>query len=815
MQYKQSVIRTLILTIAMLFAWQVLYAQQASNCPLNIDFEMGSFANWQCYTGYADTRVVNNNLVTVMVVNPTAPTTNAEAIVAKSNLLDKYGKFPIAPPDGSNFAIKLGNDISGRQASSATYTFTVPQESDDFTFTYSYAVVFRDGQHWASQQPRFTAKVYDVDDRTYVDCAAAEYVTNAALPGFQRSTVLQDVIYKSWSNVTLNFSAYKGKKLRIEFLAAGCTLGGHFCYAYVDIAKTCSNAIKGTDFCSSATNVTLTGPAGYAQYKWYNANRSQVLGTSSTLTFPTAPADGTVVSVDVTPYAGFGCANTTTAVLHNHGPSLKITNPAAVCAPGKADITSAQVIATTGTGIALSYWKNAEATVALAENPAAISQSGTYYVKAVNDYGCSEIKPVNVVINSLPDLHITDPAPTCIGGSEDITAPTVTTGSTQGLTLSYWADAAATQPLNNPTTLTTPNTYYIKAINSTGCAIIKPVRVTFHDLPNLEIVTPPAVCYPAKVNITASVTSTAGDSFNITYWKNATATDPLPGLEVSTSGTYYVKAKNTFGCEVIKAVNIVINPTPAVITNQPADVCKPGKIDLGAPAITTGSTSGLTFTYWKDENATVPLPNYRAVADSGRYYIKGTNTSGCYAISAVLVNIHALPKIVTVPLKALYQPKTVDLTAAIDRSKSTLNATYSYWKDASLSAQVTNPKAVGETGTYYIKAANAFGCYSVATAEVYLAPVPDILVPTAFTPLQSTNTKLYPFLKGIKTFKIFRVYNRWGNIVFETTDPSAEKGWDGQFKGSIAFLDTFTWVAEGIDYLGNTVHRSGNTVLLK
>ncbi|PTQ92931.1 hypothetical protein C8P68_11062 [Mucilaginibacter yixingensis] len=1281
----------------MLFAAPLLYAQTGGSCPLNMDFEMGDFTNWQCLTGNAQVQTINNVLVNVIAVNPTPPTANAQAIIAKSKALDKWGGFPIASPNGSNYTIKLGNDLSGGQASEVTYTFTVPTSGDDFSVTYACAIAFRTGEHWDIQQPRFLVKVYNIDDKSYIDCAESDYISTPALQGFQQSTVAPDVVYKPWFNTTLNFSAYKGKKLRLEFTAAGCTLGGHFGYAYIDVNKICSNPIVGIDFCNTATNITLTGPTGYAGYKWYNADRSKVLGTASTLVFPTAPADGTVVNVDLTPNPGMGCAATTATTLHNHGPWLTITNPAPACYLGKVDITSKQVVAATGTGIVLSYWKDAQATVPLTDNPTAVGTSGTYYVKATNDLGCAVIKPVTVTINPLPDLRITDPKPVCIGGALDLTAPAVTAGSVQGLTLSYWTDAAATQPLNNPSAVTTAGTYYIKGINAMGCPVVKPVKAAFYALPDLTITDPAPVCYPAKVNLTSAVYNNTGDNITLTYWQDAQATNPLSSAEVGTTGTYYIKATNVTGCVTIKAVNVVVNalpvlvinqpadvcyagkvdltaaavtagttgnptftywrdaaatlplinyaavadsgsyyikatnasgcftikmvnvvikplpdlritdpkpvciggtldltatavtagsvqgltlsywtdaaatqqlnnpsavtvagtyyikginamgcpvvkpvkaafyalpdltitdpapvcypakvslasavhnntadnitltywqdaqatnplssaevgitgtyyikatnvtgcvtikavnvvvnalpvlvinqpadvcyagkvdltaaavtagttgnptftywrdaaatlplinyaavadsgsyyikatnasgcftikmvnvvikplpdlritdpkpvcvgntinlkaaaitagsaqgltlsywtdaaathplnnPTavsvtntyyiqginamgctvikpvkatfyespdfavvdpapvcypakvniasavhssmgdnvsisywkdalgtisltntevtiggtyyvkatnaagcftmkavnvvvnalPELVINQPADICMPGRVDLSASYITAGSSSKLTFTYWRDAAATTPLTNYRAVADSGRYYIKATNTSGCYTVGAVLVNVHRLPVVYTQPLKALYQPRTVDLTQAVDMSRSTSNATYTYWANSSLTVPVKNPKAVGETGTYYIKAANAYGCYVVAPVEVFLAPVPDILVPTAFTPMQVTNNKLYPFLKGVKVFKFFKLYNRWGNMVYETNDASADKGWDGQFKGAIAFLDTFTWVSEGVDYLGNIVHRSGNTVLLK
>jgi len=89
------------------------------------------------------------------------------------------------------------------------------------------------------------------------------------------------------------------------------------------------------------------------------------------------------------------------------------------------------------------------------------------------------------------------------------------------------------------------------------------------------------------------------------------------------------------------------------------------------------------------------------------------------------------------------------------------------------------------------------------------------LVPKAFTPTGIDNKTLYPFLIGVKKLVTFKVFNRWGQLVFQTDSADPKNGWDGVYKGKIQFLDTFTWYAEGYDYVDKIVHKTGNTILLK
>lgn len=90
----------------------------------------------------------------------------------------------------------------------------------------------------------------------------------------------------------------------------------------------------------------------------------------------------------------------------------------------------------------------------------------------------------------------------------------------------------------------------------------------------------------------------------------------------------------------------------------------------------------------------------------------------------------------------------------------------------------------------------------------------DILVPKAFTPNgDGINDILYPYLSGIKEFHYFKVFNRFGNLVFSTENPNY--GWNGTINGTLQTMGVYIWAAEGIDYKGNLVQRKGQTLLMR
>ena len=109
---------------------------------------------------------------------------------------------------------------------------------------------------------------------------------------------------------------------------------------------------------------------------------------------------------------------------------------------------------------------------------------GVFTFTVTNSSGCTSAESTQVVISTpgIPVLIITDPSPACSPATVDITSPTITEGSTPGLTLTYWTDSQATVQYNTPATATA-GTYYIKGTTVSGYFNIKPVVVTIDALP--------------------------------------------------------------------------------------------------------------------------------------------------------------------------------------------------------------------------------------------------------------------------------------------------------------------------------------------
>ena len=157
---------------------------------------------------------------------------------------------------------------------------------------------------------------------------------------------------------------------------------------------------------------------------------------------------------------------------------------------------------------------------------------GIYSFTVTNSAGCTSGSSANFEIYAStgpPVIVITNPPPVCFPSTADITASTVTAGSSLSLTYTYWTDASATIPYNTPATAG-DGTYYIKGTNSNGLFTVKPVTVTVYHKPLVNAGPDQVIAYHASATLNAelplsyesghwSLISGTCDFFDTTYAK--------------------------------------------------------------------------------------------------------------------------------------------------------------------------------------------------------------------------------------------------------------------------------------------------------
>ncbi|MFN2440178.1 MAG: gliding motility-associated C-terminal domain-containing protein, partial [Chitinophagaceae bacterium] len=122
-------------------------------------------------------------------------------------------------------------------------------------------------------------------------------------------------------------------------------------------------------------------------------------------------------------------------------------------------------------------------------------------------------------------------------------------------------------------------------------------------------------------------------------------------------------------------------------------------------------------------------------------------------------------------------------------------------------------------GTYTITVKDEAGCSaeaSVTIKKIDCIPISEtrVFVPMAFTPNKNgKNDHLQPYLLNIRELTYFKIYNRWGQLVFSTTEIG--KGWDGNINGIQQPEETYTWILKCIDIDGKLIKQSGRSILIR
>lgn len=278
-------------------------------------------------------------------------------------------------------------------------------------------------------------------------------------------------------------------------------------------------------------------------------------------------------------------------------------------------------------------------------------------------------------------------------------------------------------------------------------------------------------------------------------------------------GTYSCNIKDSLGCIAEIMVTLKNAATPNLAVTNPSTVCKPATIDLTAPAVTTGSDPGLSFSFWRDSAATIPLANPSIVSDSGTYFIKGTTTDGCFTIKAVDVNIeNSLPGMRYPPVLTTPNVSTILQARVIGT-----NPVYQWIPPDGLNnSSVKDPVFNYDKKTEYrITITSATGCVTVDTLLVDLVGIdPKVFIPKAWSPNgDGNNDYLIPLTVNISQLNYFVIFNRWGKKVFETNVTG--HGWDGKLNGIAQPMDVYIWIVVATGVNGEKLRISGQSILLR
>lgn len=622
-------------------------------CPDNIGFEFGDFTNWQCYTGQVDSVGTTN----VITVTPSPPTVNRHTIYPRSlpSAIDPFGLFPTNPPDGSNFAVKLGNTVVGAEAERITYTLHVPLNDSNFSIRYNYAVVFQDPGHTIWTQPRFNAKLLDSATNTYIDCASFEYISTSGLPGFAVSPVNPGVIYKPWASVFYSLRGYAGKTLYLEFTTADCVRRGHWGYAYVDVENVCGSPVEIHYDCTAPNATTLTAPPGFQTYNWWDQTYSTLLGTGQQLFMNPGPSVNSIIWLEMIPFNNFGCKDTILVqITGDFDAQFDISAPQG-CAPQTFTFYNRNIPSTT------TLWDFGDGTTGTGDTVThTYTVPGTYNVtlNVTVPGGCSGSAIHQVSIYPTPNV-VQPPSQTLCNG--DATVAINFSGSVAN-TVFNWTNnnpsiglaASGTGNIASFTATNTGNTSITATITVTPVHLTctgTPETFTITVNPSANVVQPvnQTLCDGVLTNAVNFSGSVAGTTFS---WTNnntsiglaASGNGNIPAFTANNNGNTPVTATITVtptaaGCPgTPETFTITVNPIPNVVQPANESVCNG---DLTNLITFTGAVAGTTFS-WTNNNTSIGLPA-SGNGNINPFTAVNNGTTPVYAIIAVTPSAAGCP----------------------------------------------------------------------------------------------------------------------------------------------------------------------------
>ena len=214
-------------------------------------------------------------------------------------------------------------------------------------------------------------------------------------------------------------------------------------------------------------------------------------------------------------------------------------------------------------------------------------------------------------------------------------------------------------------------------------------------------------------------------------------------------------------------------------------------------------------------NSNIPLAGANSqqldITQTGFYFASIANDEGC------MINTDTIQIIVDKPEPGITYPLQYALTdLPLELSARKIGDSVLWYPATGLNTSTSfTPIFNGENDELYlVEITTATGCVTVDTQSVKIIPGVEIQMPTAFTPnADGLNDFLRPQMKGVKEVKYFRVYNRWGYLMYEAkgNNPS----WDGTLSGNPQPSQAVVWVMEGIGVDGRPYVRKGTAVLIR
>jgi gliding motility-associated-like protein len=442
-----------------------------------------------------------------------------------------------------------------------------------------------------------------------------------------------------------------------------------------------------------------------------------------------------------------------------------------------------------------------------------IKTAGNYRVLVTNTNGCSDTsRSITVTVNSLP----TTPIITSVGATTICLGTSVTLNSNASSANQWFLNGNVIVGANSSTYTATSSGYYtVISSNANGCysLVSNTDTVTVNLLPsgNIQPITQNYICDGNSIILKT------GGNFKFQWQNNNT---PIIGATDSNytafiGGNYSVQYTTAFGCTSIStnSLNITLIKKPIIDFSFTARCINQPIIFQN---LSDSSKSGAVNWLWRLGNGvTSPLFNPTFTYSNANTYLIsliGTNIS-CSSLSDSVSKQLVLEQN---PAPITYPVIDAKIQSPIQLQARNIGTSFNWNPSTGLSnPNISNPLAtLNNQQLYKVVITDNAGCNVVDTQLVRIFNGYDVFVPSGFSPDgDHVNDILRPILIGIKNINYFKVFNRWGQLIFETNQMN--NGWDGTYLSKPQPSETYIWMIEAVDLNDKIIDKSGKSTLIR
>ncbi|GAB4145331.1 MAG: hypothetical protein Fur0041_19970 [Bacteroidia bacterium] len=343
----------------------------------------------------------------------------------------------------------------------------------------------------------------------------------------------------------------------------------------------------------------------------------------------------------------------------------------------------------------------------------------------------------------------------------------------------------------------------------------------------------PGICPGGTMPFNSSTTVSVNGPIVTYHWDfglvpltNDTSNLANPSYSYPNAGTYPVIlfVTDSFGCSDSVMQNVIVYELPQIqFTGGPLSGCSPLCVNFTDQTTVTNSSAAQWLWNFGDGGIDSIQNPQHCFINQGQYTITLTVTSqeGCVSTDSIPQYIDVIPG----PVAAFTfspQPTTLNNSTIYFTDQSTNGGVEWTWyfDENGSSSTLQNPSyTYQDTGTFnvmMIVSAAGGACPDTAYGEVFIAPELLVWIPNTFTPNSNGNNDIFiPVFSAIDYITAYEMYvfDRWGNLIFQTKDPL--KGWDGQYKGKLVQEDTYVYKIWVRDLDGKSVRFIGGVNVIR